>query len=64
MSQQLSFNPQETCINNINGRFLVIAGPGTGKTYTVTQRIKNMVENHNIIPDKILCLTFADTAAK
>ena len=64
MSQQLSFNPQETCINNINGRFLVIAGPGTGKTYTVTQRIKNMVENHNIIPDKILCLTFSDTAAK
>ncbi|MBR1617411.1 ATP-dependent helicase, partial [bacterium] len=45
----------------INGKYLVLAGPGTGKTFTVAYRIKNMIEK-GIAPKKILCLTFTDTA--
>ena len=54
---------QQECIDNIYGKYLVLAGPGTGKTFTVIQRIKNIL-NNKIDPKKILCLTFSDTAAK
>lgn len=53
---------QQECIDNIHGKFLVLAGPGTGKTFTVIQRIKNMI-TQGIDPEKILCLTFTDAAA-
>ena len=52
---------QQDCIDNIQGKYLVLAGPGTGKTFTIIERIKNML-NHGIDADKILCLTFTDAA--
>ena len=52
---------QQECIDNIEGKYLVLAGPGTGKTFTMIQRIKSMLE-HGINPEKILCLTFSDAA--
>ncbi len=55
-------NKQQECIDNIHGKYLVLAGPGTGKTFTVVQRIKKMIEQ-GIEPDKILCLTFTEAAA-
>lgn len=53
---------QQECIDNIDGKYLVLAGPGTGKTFTVTRRIAAMLEK-GIDPKKILCLSFSDTAA-
>jgi len=53
---------QQQCIDNINGKYLVLAGPGTGKTFTLIQRIKSMIEK-GVNPEKILCLTFSDAAA-
>ena len=35
---------QKECIDNIEGKYLVLAGPGTGKTFTMIQRIKSMIE--------------------
>ena len=56
-------NPkQQACINSIEGKYLVLAGPGTGKTFTIIERIKNMLDK-GINPEKILCLTFTDAAA-
>ncbi len=52
---------QQECIENINGKYLVLAGPGTGKTFTLIQRVKNMIEK-GINPETILCLTFSDAA--
>lgn len=52
---------QQECIDNIDGKYLVLAGPGTGKTFTMIQRIKSMIER-GISPEKILCLTFSDAA--
>ena len=46
-----------------NGTFLVLAGPGTGKTFTVSQRIKAIIKN-GTPAERILCLTFSDTASK
>lgn len=48
-----------------DGRYLVIAGPGTGKTFTVTKRIQAILsdEEKGTSADRILCLTFSDAAA-
>ena len=53
---------QQECIDTISGKVMVLAGPGTGKTFTVIERIKNMLEKE-IDPAKILCLTFSEAAA-
>ena len=54
---------QQKCINSIEGKYLVLAGPGTGKTFTIINRIKNMIKNKNVNAEEILCLTFTDAAA-
>ncbi len=54
---------QQLCIDNINGKYMVLAGPGTGKTFTLTNRIKSMINDHSVSPSEILCLTYSDAAA-
>ncbi|HYL07728.1 MAG TPA: ATP-dependent DNA helicase [Candidatus Udaeobacter sp.] len=44
------------------GAFLIAAGPGTGKTFTATERFCWLVEQ-NVAPDSILAVTFSDRAA-
>ena len=51
-------------INHVNGPELIIAGPGTGKTFTLVKRIENLILNHHIDPNKILIATFTEKAAK
>ena len=53
---------QQECIDTIKGTVMVLAGPGTGKTFVVIERIKNML-NKGVEPNKILCLTFSEAAA-
>ena len=56
---------QKECIYNTQyGKYLVVAGPGTGKTFTVTRKIKHLIEDAGVEPEKILCLTFSSTAAR
>lgn len=42
---------------------LVLAGPGSGKTLTLTKRILYLIEEAGIPPEKILVLTFTKSAA-
>jgi DNA helicase-2/ATP-dependent DNA helicase PcrA len=53
---------QMECIKTLDGSVMVLAGPGTGKTFTIIQRIKYMLEQ-NILPETMLCLAFSDAAA-
>lgn len=53
---------QQECIDNIEGKYLVLAGPGTGKTFTVVRRLAAMLEK-GVAPEKILCLTYSESAA-
>src|ERR1700674_4691676 len=45
------------------GAFLIAAGPGTGKTFTATERFCWLVE-HGVAPNRILTVTFNDRAAE
>ena len=45
------------------GAYLIAAGPGTGKTYTMVQRFRWLVEHERVPPEAILAVTFTDAAA-
>lgn len=45
------------------GPMLVLAGPGSGKTFTITRRIFRLTQQH-IPPDRILVITFTREAAQ
>lgn len=53
---------QQKCIETLEGPVMVLAGPGTGKTFTIIERIKYMLLK-GISPESILCLTYSEAAA-
>ena len=53
---------QQLAIDKIDGAVMLLAGPGTGKTYTLTKRVEKML-SVGINPENILCLTFSDAAS-
>ena len=58
-------NPgQAEAIAHRDGPMLVLAGPGSGKTYTITQRIRCLIEEGGVQPDSILVITFTRAAAE
>ena len=42
---------------------IIVANPGTGKTYTLALKVMKLLEN-NVEPDDILCITFTEKAKK
>ncbi len=55
-------NPhQEQIANHVFGRILTLAGPGSGKTRTLTERTGRLIR-HGFEPASILCLTFTNKA--
>jgi DNA helicase-2/ATP-dependent DNA helicase PcrA len=59
----MTLNPtQETAVREC-GIQLVLAGPGSGKTRVITEKILHLV-SQGIAPDHILALTFSEKAAQ
>ncbi|MBV9135189.1 MAG: ATP-dependent helicase [Chloroflexi bacterium] len=59
-----SLNPaQREAVTCGDGPVLVIAGAGTGKTWTLACRVAYLIE-HGVPPERILLLTFSRRAAK
>ncbi len=57
-------NPQQKeAIEYNEGPLLIIAGPGTGKTFVITEKIKYLISKKNVNPENILALTFTEKAA-
>ena len=54
---------QQDVIDHKDGPALVLAGPGTGKTHVIVERVQKLVEQ-NIDEDKILCVTFTEKATE
>jgi DNA helicase II / ATP-dependent DNA helicase PcrA len=45
------------------GAFLIAAGPGTGKTFTMVQRFRWLAEQRRVPAEEILAVTFTEAAA-
>lgn len=54
---------QIEAISHHLGPALILAGPGSGKTTVITHRVKSLITNHHIPPEKILVVTFTKAAA-
>jgi DNA helicase II / ATP-dependent DNA helicase PcrA len=52
---------QEQVANHTLGRILTLAGPGSGKTRTLTERTGRLIRK-GVPPSSILCLTFTNKA--
>jgi DNA helicase-2/ATP-dependent DNA helicase PcrA len=57
-----TLNPQqEEVAEHVHGRILTLAGPGSGKTRTLTERTGRLIRK-GFAPASILCLTFTNKA--
>lgn len=62
---QSKANPQQLeAILATNGPVLIIAGPGSGKTFTLVERIVYLITQKGVAPESLLVVTFTDKAAR
>ncbi len=57
-------NQQQAAIEHIKGPCLVCAGPGSGKTTVIVNRVLNLIYKHRINPANILVITYTKAAAE
>ena len=54
---------QREIINSDAYPMRVLAGAGTGKTFTMVRKIEHLIDDEDVSPDRILALTFTNNAA-
>ncbi len=54
---------QKRAVEYLDGPLLVLAGPGTGKTQLLSEKVAYILKNTDTNPENILCLTFTETGA-
>lgn len=63
MPELIQNEGQIAAIQHRAGPMLVLAGPGSGKTYVITHRIVHLISECKIPPNNILVITFTKAAA-
>ena len=53
---------QQKAIEHFQGPALVVAGPGSGKTTVIKERILYLIREHNVDPEQILAIAFTNAA--
>lgn len=62
---QSKANPDQLeAILATDGPVLIIAGPGSGKTFTLVERIVYLITHKGVAPESLLVVTFTDKAAR
>ena len=54
---------QLQAVSHVKGPAIVLAGPGSGKTKVIVERLRYMIENSRISPSEIFVITFTKAAA-
>ena len=54
---------QQEAVRCVDRPLVIIAGPGTGKTRTLTHRIAHLIRDGHASPESILAITFTNKAA-
>ena len=55
---------QRKAVDDTEGPFLILAGPGTGKTQLLSVRAASIIKDKKASPENILILTYTNAAAK
>ena len=50
-------------IEKTEGPCVILAGAGTGKTRTIVEKVKHLVERGIVKPERVVCITFSNEAA-
>jgi len=60
----MDLNPsQQDAVTRKSKRLLMLAGPGTGKTETLTERISHFIQEQGVLPNQVLMFTYTNKAA-
>ena len=57
-------NKQRSAIEHPPAPLMILAGAGTGKTFTLENRIIYLIENYKVDPQHILAITYTEKAAR
>ena len=52
---------QKQAVEYLEGPLLVLAGPGTGKTQLLSEKVAYILKNTDTNPENILCMTFTES---
>lgn len=54
----------ENAFKEYPGPILLLAGPGTGKTFQLAERVKHLIDERRVSPSEIAIITFTNEAAR